>query len=83
MAQLTDTEKTEITKMVSEFNILKMQLGDTYMNQQAIMKKIEEVKEAYSKLEEELMEAYGKDAVINVETGDVKLPEETKMEVAK
>ena len=83
MGQLTETERTEINKLVSEFNTLKMQLGDTYMNQQALLKKIEEVKLSYSKVEVSLMETYGKDAVINVETGEVKLPEETKMEVAK
>ena len=53
-----------------------MQLGDTYMNQQALLKKIEEVKLSYSKVEVSLMETYGKDAVINVETGEVSLPEE-------
>jgi|TARA_R110000868_G_scaffold75301_10_gene217376 hypothetical protein len=76
MGQLTETERTEINTLVSEFNTLKMQLGDTYMNQQALLKKIEEVKESYSKVEVSLMETYGKDAVINVETGEVSLPEE-------
>jgi hypothetical protein len=76
MGQLTETERTEINKLVSEFNTLKMQLGDTYMNQQALLKKIEEVKLSYSKAEVSLMETYGKDAVINVETGEVSLPEE-------
>jgi hypothetical protein len=76
MVQLTETERTEINKLVSEFNTLKMQLGDTYMNQQALLKKIEEVKLSYSKVEVSLMETYGKDAVINVETGEVSLPEE-------
>jgi|TARA_R110000824_G_scaffold68917_1_gene177664 hypothetical protein len=76
MGQLTETERTEINKLVSEFNTLKMQLGDTYMNQQALLKKIEEVKLSYSKVEVSLMETYGKDAVINVETGEVSLPEE-------
>ena len=76
MGQLTETERTEINTLVSEFNTLKMQLGDTYMNQQALLKKIEEVKESYSKVEVSLMETYGKDAVINVKTGEVSLPEE-------
>lgn len=78
MGQLTETERTEINTLVSEFNTLKMKLGDTYMNQQAILKKVEEVKESYSKVEVSLMETYGKDAVINVETGEVSLPEEKK-----
>ena len=86
MGQLTETERTEINTLVSEFNTLKMQLGDTYMNQQALLKKIEEVKESYSKVEVSLMETYGKDAVINVETGEVSLPEdkeEVEMKVEK
>jgi hypothetical protein len=75
MAQLTEIEKTEITKLVSEFNNLKMQLGDSYINQQIIMRRIDEIKLSYADLEKSLMETYGKDALINIETGDVTLPE--------
>jgi len=76
MGQLTTEEKTGLTKLVSEFNTLKMQLGDTFMNQQALLGKISEVKESYSTLEASLMETYGEDAVINIETGEVNKPEE-------
>jgi hypothetical protein len=84
MAQLTEAEKGKITSLVSQFNNLKLQLGDTYLNQQSLLMKIDEVKVQYAEVEKELMEAYGKDAVINIETGEVtEKVEEPKMKVSK
>jgi hypothetical protein len=84
MAQLTDVEKEKITTLIAQFNNYKLQLGDTYLNQQTLLKKIEEVKSEYALVEKELMETYGADAVINVETGEVsEKPKEPKMKVKK
>lgn len=84
MAQLTEAEKGKITSLVSQFNNLKLQLGDTYLNQQSLLMKIDEVKVQYAEVEKELMEAYGKDAVINIETGEVtEKVEKPKMKVSK
>jgi len=84
MAQLTETEKEKITMLVSQFNNYKLQLGDTYLNQQSLLKKIDEVKAEYALVEKELMETYGSDAVINVETGEVtEKPEAPEMKVEK
>jgi len=81
MAQMTEVEKEKITTLISQFNNYKLQLGDTYLNQQSLMKKIDEVKVEYALVEKELMETYGSDAIINVETGEV--TEKPKMKVKK
>jgi len=81
MAQMTEAEKEKITTLISQFNNYKLQLGDTYLNQQSLMKKIDEVKVEYALVEKELMETYGSDAIINVETGEV--TEKSKMKVKK
>ena len=84
MAQLTEVEKEKITSLISQFNNLKLQLGDTYLNQQNLLKKIEEVKDEYALVEQELMETYGSDAAINLETGEVtEKPEAPEMKVEK
>jgi len=71
MAQLTEQELGLIRSLVQEFNSLKMQLADTVMHQQALSKKIEEVRLSYVKMEESLIEVYGKDASINIDTGEI------------
>lgn len=80
MAQMTEAEKEKITTLISQFNNYKLQLGDTYLNQQSLMKKIDEVKVEYALVEKELMETYGSDAIINVETGEVTEKPEMKVE---
>ena len=87
MAHLTEQELGLIRSLVQEFNSLKMQLADTVMHQQALSKKIEEVRLSYVKMEESLIEVYGKDASINIDTGEITSKSEeaaaTTMEVVK
>jgi len=75
MQKLTEQELTNVRELVNQFNTLKIQLGDAYIAQQMIMKKIDEVKVSYSAMEEELVSVYGQDATINIETGEVTIPE--------
>tara|TARA_R110000803_G_scaffold68172_1_gene129914 strand:+ start:109 stop:348 length:240 start_codon:yes stop_codon:yes gene_type:complete len=75
MQKLTEQELTNVRELVNQFNTLKIQLGDAYIAQQMIMKKIDEVKVSYSAMEEELVSVYGQDATINIETGEVSITE--------
>jgi allophanate hydrolase subunit 1 len=75
MQKLTEQELTNVRELVNQFNTLKIQLGDAYIAQQMIMKKIDEVKVSYSAMEEELVSVYGQEATINIETGEVTIPE--------
>jgi len=71
MRKLTEEELTLLQELQAEFNTLKMSLGDTILQQNQLMDKVAEVKEKFQKEEITLMEKYGKNATINLETGDV------------
>jgi len=83
MKKLTEKELTTIQGLVNEFNQTKVQLGDSVISQANLIKKVEDLKVSYAKSEKSLIKKYGKDAVINIETGEVKDPEETQLETAK
>ena len=71
MRKLTEEELTLLQELQAEFNTLKMNLGDTILQQNQLMDKVAEVKEKFQKEEVSLMEKYGKNATINLETGEV------------
>ena len=71
MAKLTKQELVKVQKLVNDFNALKVQLGDTVITQNNLLKNIEELKIQYASEEAVLINKYGKDSVINVQTGDV------------
>ena len=75
MTKLKKEELTRVRELLNEFNSLKIQLGDAYISQQMIMKQIDEVKIVYAQVESELSLKYGKDANVNIETGEVTIPE--------
>jgi len=77
MPQLTEQELATVRGLVQEFNGLKMQLADTVLHQQELSKKIGQVKETYIQMEESLINTYGKDASINIDTGEITTKETT------
>jgi hypothetical protein len=70
--KLTDQEFSSIKKLVSDYDSIKIQLGDTVIAQHSLMSKLEGVKNAYNSIESGLIETYGPDAVFNMETGEIK-----------
>lgn len=80
MANLTKEELEKVQGLVNDFNSLKIQLGDTVITQQALLRKVEELRIAYAQEEAVLIEKYGQDSVINVQTGEVteSIPAEQK-----
>lgn len=75
MAKLNKEELEKIHKLMSDFNQLKIQLGDTTITQHNLLAKVNELKIQYAEEENLLIEKYGQDAVINVQTGDVQQKE--------
>lgn len=75
MAKLNKEELEKIHKLMTDFNQLKIQLGDTTITQHNLLAKVDELKIQYAEEENLLIEKYGKDAVINVQTGDVQQKE--------
>lgn len=83
---LSKEELTLLQGLQQEFNTVKMQLGDSVLQQHKLMETVEAVKQKFAVEEVKLMEVYGKDAVINLENGEVtekEKVEETKLEQVK
>lgn len=68
---LTKEELGKIQEMNNEFTKAKMALGDLEMQKQNILKSIEALRGDFAKHEIELIEKYGQDSVINVQSGEV------------
>ncbi|MCP3699132.1 MAG: hypothetical protein GY920_11330 [Aliivibrio sp.] len=71
MAKLSKSELENIHKLMSDFNQLKIQLGDTMITQHNLLSKVDELKVQYAEEERLLIDKYGSDAVINIQTGEV------------
>tara|TARA_R110002167_G_scaffold38063_2_gene118791 strand:- start:175 stop:414 length:240 start_codon:yes stop_codon:yes gene_type:complete len=71
MENLTSGELANLQKVVQQFNQAKMQLGETVIAQENLLASVKEIKVAYSEIEKSLMETYGADALINIETGEI------------
>jgi len=71
MVKLSEQELDSFRKLVSDFNDTKLKLGDTVMAQSSLMKELDELKKGYATEEALLIEKYGKDSVINIQTGEV------------
>ena len=75
MANLTSEELESLQGSLKEFNKCKMQLGETVLQQHALIGKMSALKEHSAQEERKLIDKYGKDSVINIETGEIKPPE--------
>lgn len=69
--KLTTDELNKLQDLQKDYNNLKMQLGDTVLQQNALMEKVAEIRESFKAEEGPLMDKYGKNATINLETGIV------------
>jgi hypothetical protein len=70
-AQVTQEELTKIQELNSEFNKAKMAIGDVELQKSNIIRHIEELKVEFAAHEKLLIDKYGADAVINIQTGEV------------
>lgn len=69
--KLTTEELTSIKTLMTEFNKLKLRLGDVELERSKTVKKIDLLQEQYFELEKELAAKYGSDTRVNIETGEV------------
>jgi len=68
---ISQEELTLIQNMNSDFAKAKMRLGDLELQKQDLLKAIDQLKNVFAQHEKELIEKYGADAVINMQTGEV------------
>lgn len=71
MKKVTEEELKTIQEMNSDFNKAKMALGDLELQRHNIIRHIDEMKKIFNEHEKMLIEKYGKDSVINIQTGEV------------
>jgi len=76
MTKIAENELQELHGLHAEFNKIKSQLGDIALQEHALCLKTEAIRKSFQDLEKGLMEKYGENAVINLETGEVKQKED-------
>jgi|TARA_R100000081_G_scaffold11449_1_gene4601 regulator of replication initiation timing len=76
MTKIAENELQELQGLHAEFNKIKSQLGDIALQEHALCLKTEAIRKSFQDLEKGLMEKYGENAVINLETGEVKQKED-------
>jgi hypothetical protein len=69
--QLEQQELETIKALQTEFAKAKMSLGDLELSKNQILKSIEAIKQKFDDNELKLVEKYGANAVINIQTGEV------------
>lgn len=68
---VTQEELAKINELNSEFNKAKLAIGDVELQKQNILRHIEVLKAEFSAQEKALIEKYGADSVINIQTGEI------------
>jgi hypothetical protein len=68
---LTNEELEFIKNGTAEFNKIKMGIADAELNKQGLLDRAAKVIDAFSNNERVLIEKYGADSVINMQTGEV------------
>lgn len=72
MKKIEEKELADLQAVNTEFNKIKTQLGDLSLQKHGLCLKVEELKGEFQNLEKALVEKYGVNSVINLETGEVK-----------
>ena len=76
MKKIEEQELKQLQDLNAEFAQLKTNLGDLTLQKHGICLRVEEIKIEFQKAEKSLMDKYGQNSVINLETGEVKPKEE-------
>ena len=76
MKKIDEKELADLQALHAEFNKLKTQLGDLALQKHGICLRVEELKAEFQTHEKGLVDKYGVNSVINLETGEVKEKEE-------
>ncbi len=69
--KLSKDELEEVQSLNTEYTKKKMMLGDLEIQKAAIISEIGALKMKFAQNEKKLIDKYGKDSVINIQTGEV------------
>ena len=68
---VTSEELNELQGLQGALTQLKMRLGDIELHRQDILRKVEELRITTATAEQKLIDKYGEDSVINIQTGEI------------
>jgi hypothetical protein len=68
---LTKEELEAIQQMNAEYNRLRLNISDLEMQKHSVLMMLDSLREKFSNHERLLIERYGADAVINMQTGEI------------
>lgn len=69
--KLTQEELAIINGLNNEFNKMKMAIADVELQKWNLIRSVEALKNQFAVHEKSLIEKYGQDSVINIQTGEV------------
>lgn len=69
--KLTTDELKSLRTALSEFNQMKVQLANNVLQQKGLIEAIDQVKDTYMHEEKKILDKYGSNARINLETGEI------------
>ena len=61
----------KLQKMHNDFTTAKISLGDLELQKVSILRNVDTIKAAFAEFEKGLVQQYGENAVINVQTGEI------------
>ena len=73
--QLSKEQLELLQGLQNEFNQAKINIADTEIKKAALLTGLSEIQKKFSEQEQILMKEFGENAVINLQTGEVKDPE--------
>jgi len=82
MAKAKKLEKEELEilqKLNQDFQTIKIQLGDLAIQKNNVLKNLDVIQNMFKNEEKKLVEKYGKNAVINLESGEITHKEEEEV----
>jgi predicted nuclease with TOPRIM domain len=69
--KLEEKELKSLRELNSEFELLKVQLGELEIQKSSVLKRVDSIRVEFESLEKELIKKYGENSVINLEHGTV------------
>ncbi len=70
--KITDEELKTLQQANADLTNLKLAYGDLELNRLALNEKTKSLKTLFASIEKDLVAKYGKDAIINAQTGQIK-----------
>jgi|TARA_R100001460_G_scaffold12135_1_gene27992 hypothetical protein len=69
--KLTEQELTDLQKANEQLTKFKLAIGELELQKNGLLSQVNKLQIEFSKMEDHLVEKYGKDSMINLKTGDV------------